>query len=48
VFHPTNVFFVLFFMVLTRGASALSDASAKGKFSCKLSQPNLVVGPSGT
>jgi hypothetical protein len=48
VFHPTNAFFVLFFMVLTRGASALSDASEKGKFSCNLSPPNLVVGPSGT
>jgi hypothetical protein len=48
VFHPTNAFFVLSFMILTRGASALSDASEKGKFSGNLSQPNLVGGPSGT
>jgi hypothetical protein len=48
VFHPTNAFFVLFFMVLTRGASALSDASVEGKCGYELSRPNLVVGPSGT
>jgi hypothetical protein len=48
VFHPTNAFFVLFFMVLTRGASVLSDVSVEGKLSYQPPRPNLVVGPSGT
>jgi hypothetical protein len=39
VFHPTNAFFVLFFLILTRGASALSDETEKKRLSIDLSQP---------
>jgi hypothetical protein len=46
VFHPTNAFFVLFFMVLARGASALSGGSIQGTLGCELPRPNLVVEPS--
>jgi hypothetical protein len=48
VFHPTNAFFVLFFIVLTRGASALSDERVESKTVHSPPQPQLAARPSGS